>query len=280
MEKRTTFIITGSEGYFAKNFIQSIIKKGVKEEEIIKIDKEYGEDYDLTSISFYFFFTLSLIKNQKNNNVKIINFAANSFVPDSIIHPDEVIKNNVGCLETVIELNKYLIKNGFKSEIIHISTDEVHTHNPTPSAYVISKRKCEELCLQNKIKFMRPVNLVGNYATQKHDCLMKLIHERPNEVRIHGSGLQRRMFMKIEVACDLLWGFVNSVFKKCLDITRPEFEKYRTNNLRIKDVIKHFIPKCPEIEDPREQYQDMDYGDSIILNEINEPTINDWSILV
>lgn len=273
---RTTFIITGSEGYFAKNFIKLLLEKGVKEEEILKIDKEYGEDYDLTSISFYFFFTLSRISEIKNNKVKIINFAADSFVPDSIVHPDEVIKNNVGCLETVIELNKYLIKNSFKSEIIHISTDEVHTHNPTPSAYVISKRKCEKICLQNKIKFMRPVNLVGNYATQKHDCLMKLIHERPSEVRIHGSGLQRRMFMRVEVACELLLDFISSQ-KYCLDITRPEFEGSRTNNLRIKDVIKHFIPKCPEIEDPREQYQDMDYGDSTTISEIN---LNDWSILV
>lgn len=275
MEK-TTYIITGSAGYFATNFIKLLHSKGVLPSEIIKIDKEYGEEFDLTSISFYpFFCTSSHILG--GGCVKIINFAADSFVPDSITNPEEVIKNNVGCLETVIELNKFLIKKGFNSEIIHISTDEVHTQNPTPSAYVISKRKCEELCEQHKIKFMRPVNLVGNYQTQKHDCLMKLIHLQPDKVKIHGSGQQRRMFMNVKTASELLYGFANSVFKRCLDITRPEFEKYRTQDLRIKDVITHFIPDCEEIDDPREQYQDITY--SQYSNSTNEPAINDWLIL-
>lgn len=275
MEK-TTYIITGSAGYFATNFIKLLHSKGVLPTEIIKIDKEYGEEFDLTSISFYpFFCTSSHIPD--NGCVKIINFAADSFVPDSINNPEGVIKNNVGCLETVIELNKFLIKKGFNSEIIHISTDEVHTQNPTPSAYVISKRKCEELCEQYKIKFMRPVNLVGNYQTQKHDCLMKLIHLQPDKVKIHGSGQQRRMFMNVKTASELLYGFANSVFKRCLDITRPEFEKYRTQDLRIKDVITHFIPDCEGIDDPREQYQDITY--SQYSNSINEPAINDWLIL-
>ena len=271
----TSYIITGSDGYFATNFISLLFKKGVNQKNIFKIDKVYGDKYDLTSIDFYFFFCKSQILT---DNVKIINFAADSFVPDSINNPEDVIKNNVGCLETVIDLNKYLIKNGIHSEIIHISTDEVHTRNPTPSAYVISKRKCEELCQKFKIKYMRPVNLVGNYTTQKHDCLMKLIHSSPNEVKIHGSGLQKRMFMKVDVACELLYDFIYSN-KHCLDITKPEYEinGFRTHNLRIKDIIKHFIPNCQEIEDPREQYQDMDY--STDLAEISETTLKDWEIL-
>lgn len=277
----TTYIITGSEGYFATNFINLLLMKGIDDSKIIKIDKEYGEQYDLTSISFYFFFTKSLIET---DDVKIFNFAADSFVPDSISNPDEVIKNNVGCLGTLIELNKYLIKNGKNSEIIHISTDEVHTQNPTPSAYVISKRKCEELCISNKIKFMRPVNLVGNYSTQKHECLMKLIHSSPEKVKIHGSGEQKRMFMKVETACELLYSFSNKVFSRCLDITKPEFKKYRTQNLKIIDVIKHYIPDADyekiddEIIDPRGEYQDMDY--SLSTSEVfNRPSMNDWMIL-
>lgn len=260
MALNCTYIIAGSKGYFGQNFINYLKEvKHVSNSDILEIDIKISPFHDLTKPNFVEYF-ISILRTQgreniiKSSQVKIINFAADSFVPDSIINPDKVYLNNINILKTLINFNKRI----YNSELIHISTDEVNTTNETPSAYVNSKRMCERMCEQNNIRFIRPVNLIGNYELQEHDCLLKLLNsENKNEVKIHGTGEQKRMFMSVEVACDVLYNFIFNNDFKIMDIT--QFPQYRTENLRIKDVIALFNIHAESIEDPRGKHQDINY---------------------
>lgn len=287
------YILLGGNGYYGRNFQCFLMSEGIGKNEIIVIDKEITIQfkgikyiqYNLTHFSDSLYSSLNL-RNSISSTV-IINFAAISFVDDSILNPDECINNNVKCLESAIQLYHSISDESYV-KLIHISTDEVNVDKPNSekSPYVKSKLMCEDILRNSEninYTILRPVNLMGychdlkcKELRQANDCLLKKISDRPDIVYIHGSGCQRRMFMNMTDACETLHSISIDDFGNkaelegtvvpdktfnIVDIT--DYPLLRTSNLQIKDIIiylsKYYHFKYVYVDDPRGKYQDQSY---------------------
>lgn len=274
------YILLGGNGYYGRNFQFYLMNEGQK---VIVVDKDIPFNnngtkyykYNLTQDVLPLFRMIS--ENEEfSENVRIINFAAMSFVDDSISNPNECINNNTKCLDTAMKLYT-LISEKTYCELIHISTDEVNVVKPdkNKSPYVKSKLICEDMLLNSsgiEYKILRPVNLMGYCFNkkipalrQKNECLLKKIICKPDIIYIHGSGTQRRMFMTMTDACEVLFNlFKFNSNSRIIDITDYKFRKYRTLNLQIKDIViylsKYYGFKYEYVEDPRGVFQDFSYS--------------------
>ena len=274
----TTYILLGGDGYFGRNF-QEYLKDTERSAEtkcsrteFFIIDKKINYDLNNNCIC-------DLFKDKAYNTVYVINFAAISFVDYSIIHPEETISNNFNCC-----VNGYKLFENIKAKVkkyIYISTDEVRVKKDVKclSPYVKSKLMCEEylknLKNSNEVKIMRPVNLMNvvvpkKELLQQNNCILKIVSDcikYKKEFYIHGKGTQKRMFMPMVKACELLKMFCETQSDKfVLDVAENEYHKlgYRTSNISISNLIYYlnYVYKfdVKEIDDPRGIYQDDDYG--------------------
>lgn len=305
------FILIGGNGYYGRNYQYFLSSKGFEYVVIDKVNfiseasnKIASQDEIICDFSSEKHFK-KLIKSEPIENLKdkifaVINFAAISFVDYSIEHPEETIENNYNCCVNGWKLCQELNC----PKYVYISTDEVNVDKEEKylSPYVISKRKCEEFLLnicdapalssssnndKNKnpeTLILRPVNLMGTVEphfeplVQKNPCLLKKIADVINKknnvpkIQIHGSGNQRRMFMEMKIACEVLHLFIfNGFDAKILDIT--EYPEFRTQNLRIKDIVLYLSRKYgfayEHVQDPRGVYQDDNYLTGLNLREYN-----------
>ncbi len=271
----TTYILLGGDGYFGRNFKEYLKNTKTESFDIIIIDKKIN--YDLNNSLL-----CDLFKDINYDTVYVINFAAISFVDYSIIHPEETIMNNFNCCKVGYELYKN-IKAKVK-KYIYISTDEVRVKKEIRhlSPYVKSKLMCEEylknLTSSDKgIKIMRPVNLMNTASAvsdkdllQQNNCILKIVSDcikNGKEFYIHGKGTQKRMFMPMTKACELLNMLcLSDSIRFMLDVADKEYHKlgYRTSNISISNLIYYlkYVYKfdVKEIDDPRGVYQDDDYG--------------------
>lgn len=298
------FILIGGNGYYGRNYQYFLSSKGFEYVVIDRVDffggpfNQMGNDEILCDFasdeSFIKLIKSEPIESLKNQNTIVVNFAAISFVDYSIEHPEETIENNYNCCVNGLKLCKELNC----PKYVYISTDEVNVDKAKEhlSPYVISKRKCEEFLINNfeghnhnpEISILRPVNLMGTMEAhseslnQKNPCLLKkiadvigMIKQGENnipKIQIHGTGNQRRMFMEMKIACQVLHLFVFDSFDtSILDIT--EYPEFRTQNLRIKDIVQYLSRKYgfayEHVEDPRGIYQDDNYMTSLVLREYN-----------
>lgn len=298
---RPKFILIGGNGYYGRNYQYFLSSKGFEYVVIDKAKCGLGDDEFICDFSKDDFFEqLKKLKNYdilnkdyRNSNAIVVNFAAISFVDYSLEHPEETIENNYNCCVNGLRLCKELNC----PKYIYISTDEVNVDKEEKhlSPYVVSKRKCEEFLINNfdashktEISILRPVNLMGTMEAhseslnQKNPCLLKKIADvigmikngenNVPKIQIHGTGNQRRMFMEMKVACEVLHLFVFDAFDtSILDIT--EYPEFRTQNLRIKDIVQYLSRKYgfayEHVEDPRGIYQDDNYMTSLVLREYN-----------
>ncbi len=281
-------LLIGGNGYYGRNYQYFLSAKNIpfKVVDRIRLTKDdivcdfakISSDYSNVEEDFKLFLEL------KDKVTAIVNFAAVSFVDYSIEHPDETIENNYSCCVNGLKLANVLNCENY----IYISTDEVNVDKPVEelSPYVISKRNCEKF-LKNSdysinVKIMRPVNLMGTMEphfetlNQTNPCLLKkiadVISSGQGKVQIHGSGNQRRMFMDMKIACEVLLLFVDDSFEeKILDIT--EYPEFRTQNLKIKDIVMNLQRKygfpVEYVEDPRGIYQDDNYLTTLTVREYN-----------
>lgn len=276
------FILLGGNGYYGRNFQYFLTKHLEFDKSIIVIDKEITFKFkDVTYLQYNLTnFSESLLESiSSESSIIIINFAAMSFVDDSILNPDECINNNVKCLETAIQLYKKLSRNR-NVKLVHISTDEVNVIKPNSekSPYVKSKLMCEDILRNSEginFEILRPVNLMGycfnckcKELRQANECLLKKISDKPDIIYIHGSGCQRRMFMTMTDACETLYSIsldISDKFKNIFNIVDiTEYPSLRTSNLQIKDIViylsKYYHFKYVYIDDPRGKYQDQSYS--------------------
>jgi nucleoside-diphosphate-sugar epimerase len=284
------FILIGGNGYYGRNYQYFLSSKGIEYVVIDKVSCSMPPDEIICDFAKNEHFN-KLIKSEPIENLKdkifaVINFAAISFVDYSIEHPEETIENNYNCCVNGWKLCQELNC----PKYVYISTDEVNVDKEEKylSPYVISKRKCEEflLNLDSKIEtlILRPVNLMGTVEphfeplVQKNPCLLKKIADVINKknnvpkIQIHGSGNQRRMFMEMKIACEVLHLFIfNGFDATILDIT--EYPEFRTQNLRIKDIVLYLSRKYgfayEHVQDPRGVYQDDNYLTGLNLREYN-----------
>lgn len=253
-----------------------------------------------------------LKKEYCGQNTIVVNFAAISFVDYSIEHPEETIENNYNCcvngLRLCKELNcpKYVY---ISTDEVNVDKEEKHLSPYVVSKRKCEEFLINNFDGHNsgtEISILRPVNLMGTMEAhseslnQKNPCLLKKIadvigmiknnanneaqalrrgHDSLNQstndipkIQIHGTGNQRRMFMEMKIACEVLHLFVFDSFDtSILDIT--EYPEFRTQNLRIKDIVQYLSRKYgfayEHVEDPRGIYQDDNYMTSLVLREYN-----------
>lgn len=292
------FILIGGNGYYGRNYQYFLSSKGF---EYVVIDKAkflLGDDEIICDFSKADFREVieqlktlknfEILEKEYSNNSFVVNFAAISFVDYSLEHPEETIENNYNCCVNGLKLCEYLNC----PKYIYISTDEVNVDKEEKnlSPYVVSKRKCEDFLKEHltsksesvDVSILRPVNLMGTMEAhseslnQRNPCLLKkiadVISSGEGIIQIHGSGNQRRMFMEMKIACEVLHLLIFDAFDtKILDIT--EYPEFRTQNLRIKDIVIYLSKKYgfpyEYIQDPRGIYQDDNYMTSLILREYN-----------
>lgn len=284
---KNLYILLGGDGYFGRNFTAYLCDnlECPFNQNIITIDKHSKNEgmnqkdyieYDLRNE-----ININLKNRNDFNEIIIINFAAISFVDDSISNPDETIDNNLKCC-----INGYkLYKSMNASKYIYISTDEVRVNKNYDelSPYVVSKMLCEEYLIEkskgNKnIKIIRPVNLMDVVndkmpeLQQQNRCLLNIIANASENdiIHIHGTGEQKRMFMRMDAACKTLYDIciskVNRMFNpdRLLLFDIVDYPSLRTKNLKIKDIVIYLSEKLNlkynYIEDPRGKYQDMTYS--------------------
>lgn len=284
---KPTYILLGADGYYGRNFQYYLSELDYC---FIAIDKNIPDDFYLSfPIENHLLDYIRCDLNDKDcvrriyerieffkDEVIVVNFASISFVDYSIIHPEETIINNLKCC-----VNGYKLAKHFNSKYIYISTDEVRVNKEENelSPYVISKRKCEKFLNSlhsdlNNIYILRPVNLMDvivpiRELKQKQRCLLNNIVDSissKKNVILH-VGTQKRMFMKMRTACDVLFKIVdysNNNSIKIVDIV--DNPSLRTNDLPIHDIV-YFLSfvykfKVDEISNPRGVYQDESYLNS------------------
>lgn len=285
---KPTYILLGADGYYGRNFQFYLSELDYC---FIAVDKNIPDDFyssfpienhlldyircDLSDKDCVKKIT-SLIEFFKDE-VIIVNFAAISFVDYSIIHPEETINNNVKCC-----INGYKLSKHFNSKYIYISTDEVRVNKEENdlSPYVISKKRCEEFLKSqpsDKIYILRPVNLMDVIASvkglkQRQRCLLNNIADSilsKSSVKLH-VGTQKRMFMSMRTACDLLIeidDYVPHSYPEEDDLTKivdvVDIPSLRTSDLPIHDIVYflHYVYrfKVDEVPNPRGVYQDESY---------------------
>tara|TARA_Y100000591_G_scaffold281952_1_gene262042 strand:+ start:684 stop:1691 length:1008 start_codon:yes stop_codon:yes gene_type:complete len=137
MQKKNSYLITGGCGFIGSNFIEILLKKG---EKIVNLDsysyaankqinKKFlkNKNYTFYKGSYANSLLVKKIFNKHKIN-KVVNFAAESHVDNSINGPILFIKNNVYDFSIFLkECANYYKNNKIKKFIfLHVSTDEVY----------------------------------------------------------------------------------------------------------------------------------------------------------
>lgn len=300
------YIILGGSGYFGSNFIHNLLNHKLSDNKIIiNIDIAKSDNRTLKKVKNYYYLQYNLANSNNVDRIArrianierdifnkpgctyslnekqilpkriLINFAAQSFVDTSITSPIQTLENNV---EIVLNMLKLTKKIEF-SDIIHISTDEVHILDKKDirdvSAYALSKKICEDILLKcsnsNVFKIVRPVNLYGVIDKdercglwQKNKCIItKLIdaYKHPDiDYELYLSESTRH-FINIQRACNTLMKIINDD----IDETRVYLMKYDFH-IVIKDLILSSINRyslsnvCIIDDNSRGRYEDDGYG--------------------
>jgi len=143
----------------------------------------------------------------------IINFAAETHVDRSILHPDTFIKTDIYGTFSLMQATR---KTNTIKRFIHISTDEVYGHrkkgknmevdplNPT-NPYSASKASAEKLILSYKntynipVNIIRPTNVFGPYQYPEKFIpiiIIKAINKQ--SLPVYGDGKQSRDWIYVE----------------------------------------------------------------------------------
>lgn len=294
---KPTYILLGADGYYGRNFQYYLSELDYC---FIAIDKNIPDDFYLSfPIENHLLDYIRCDLNDKDcvrriyerieffkDEVIVVNFASISFVDYSIIHPEETYINNLNCCINGYKLSEHFNSNSLdSSKYIYISTDEVRVNKEENelSPYVISKRKCEKFLNSlhsDNIYILRPVNLMDvivqrKELRQKQRCLLNNIVDSissKKNVKLH-VGTQKRMFMRMRTACDVLFEIDDYVphsypeeddLIKIIDVV--DNPSLRTNDLPIHDIV-YFLSyvykfEVDEIPNPRGVYQDESYLNS------------------
>ena len=295
----TIYILLGADGYYGRNYQYYLSQKNIS---FIVIDKNKPDDFysnknkylikyiqhDLNNkIYLDDLLHKNEIENINKSNVIIINFAAISFVDYSILHPEETIINNLNCC-----INGYKLSEKLKSKYIYVSTDEVNVNKSDKelSPYIISKRKCEDFLKSKNAFILRPVNLMDiiepgiKGLKQKNECLLNkivnVVENKSGKIQIHGTGEQKRMFVTMINACDILFEISEKFNERIKIIDVVNISDKRTNDLKIKDIVEYlkniYNFEIEYIDDPRGIYQDKTY---LNVENNNSETENDLKII-
>jgi len=229
-------LITGGAGFIGLNFVNFCLKKKIKPIVIDKLSyaSNKKEIIDLKKRKKIFFIKASISDNiivskiLKNYKIdKIINFAAETHVDNSIKRPIDFVKENVLNFSYLLEnVKKYLDKNKLKKFIfLHVSTDEVYgslkigersfseknKYYPN-SPYAASKAASDLLARAWYKTYDLPIiitNCSNNYGIfqNKEKLIPKIIINAINQkkIPIYGNGKNIRDWIHVDDHCRALW---------------------------------------------------------------------------
>jgi dTDP-glucose 4,6-dehydratase len=229
-------LITGGAGFIGINFVNFCVKKKIKPIVLDKLSyaSNKKEIIDLYKRKKIFFIKASIsdniivskiLKNYKIN--KIINFAAETHVDNSIKRPIDFIKENILNFSNFLEnVKKYLDKNKLKKFVfLHVSTDEVYgslnagersfseknKYYPN-SPYSASKAASDLLARAWYKTYDLPIivtNCSNNYGIfqNKEKLIPKIISNAINQkkIPIYGNGKNIRDCIHVDDHCEALW---------------------------------------------------------------------------
>ena len=222
----TNLLVTGGAGFIGSSFVGQQVKKGNK---VIVLDKltYAGKKENLTWIKNGYELIIGDIidenlvaKIMQDHDIdKIIHFAAESHVDNSIKNPDAFITTNINGTHSLLKvaLQQYQKKKNFHFH--HISTDEVFgdlplegnekfteetPYNPS-SPYSASKAASDHLVRAYYTTYNLPItisNCSNNYGPRQHDeKLIPTIIKKAiagDEIGIYGDGKNVRDWIHVD----------------------------------------------------------------------------------
>ena len=236
MQKKNTFLITGGCGFIGSNFIEMLLKNG---EKVINLDSlSYAANKNvnkkfLKNRNYKFhkgnygnpILVKKILEKYKVN--KVINFAAESHVDNSINGPILFVKNNIYYFSIFLnECAKYYKKNKIKKFIfLHVSTDEVYgslnlkeksfteQNKYLPNSPYSSSKASSDLIARSWFKtYNFPIittNCSNNYGKhQNFEKLIPLTIKRAlnhKTIPIYGNGKNIRDWLHVEDHCSALY---------------------------------------------------------------------------
>ena len=213
-------LVTGGLGFIGSNFINYILKD--KKFKILNLDNKslpLLNHYKIFESKNYNFKKIDITNFKKTQNEivkfkpdRIINFAAETHVDNSILNPKKFINTNIIGTFNLLEASRNYFKNNNNFVFIHISTDEVFgdlekstigfnettRYNPS-SPYSASKASSDFLVRSWARTFKIPAiitNTSNNYGPYQYEeklvplSIKKILNKE--KVPIYGSGKQER----------------------------------------------------------------------------------------
>jgi dTDP-glucose 4,6-dehydratase len=237
MQKKNLYFITGGCGFIGSNFIEILLKKG---EKIVNLDSySYAankainkrllkyKNYTFYKGSYGNIFLLKKIFAKHNRINKVINFAAESHVDNSINGPLLFIKNNVYDFSIFLKecANYYKTNKISKFIFLHVSTDEVYgslklkqksfteKNKYFPNSPYSSSKASSDLIARSWYKTYKfPViitNCSNNYGKyQNFEKLIPLTIKRAlnhKKIPIYGNGKNIRDWLHVNDHCEALY---------------------------------------------------------------------------
>ena len=236
MQKKSIYLITGGCGFIGSNFIEMLLKKG---NYVVNLDsysyaanKEINKEFKKSKNYFFFksnFGNIALVRKifKKHKINKVINFAAESHVDNSINGPIKFIENNI--LDFSIFLNecyKYYSDKKLKKFIfLHVSTDEVYgslnkneksfkeQDKYLPNSPYSSSKASSDLIARSWFKtYNFPIiitNCSNNYGKyQNFEKLIPLTIKRAfnkEQIPVYGDGKNIRDWLHVDDHCSALF---------------------------------------------------------------------------
>jgi dTDP-glucose 4,6-dehydratase len=235
-KKKNFYLVTGGCGFIGSNFIENLLNKG---EKIINLDSySYAANREINKkflkYKNYFFYkgsysNVSLIRKifKRHKINKVINFAAESHVDNSINGPLKFIKNNVYDFSIFLsECAAYYAKNKIKKFIfLHVSTDEVYgslkikqksfveKDKYFPNSPYSSSKASSDLIVRSWFKTYKfpaiITNCSNNYGKyQNFEKLIPLTIKRAlskKQIPIYGNGKNIRDWLHVDDHCSALY---------------------------------------------------------------------------
>ena len=213
-------LVTGGLGFIGSNFINHILKD--KKFKILNLDNKslpVSNHYKIFETKKYNFKKIDITNFKKTQNEiikfkphRIINFAAETHVDNSILNPKKFINTNIIGTFNLLEASRNYFKNNNNFVFIHISTDEVYgdlekstkgfnettRYNPS-SPYSASKASSDFLVRSWARTFNIPTiitNTSNNYGPYQYEeklvplSIKKILNNE--KIPIYGSGKQER----------------------------------------------------------------------------------------
>ena len=177
-------------------------------------------------------------------------------------------------------------------DVINENNIDTNNENENENIDVINKNENENINNKNENENENINNNKNEDINDKNDKIINndnnknidVINENEclNKIQIHGTGEQKRMFMTMNNACDILFEIsFKNVKDKIIDVTK--ISNKRTTDLKIKDIVLYlkniYNFEIEYINDPRGIYQDKSYL-NVENNESNNSEIkNDLKLI-